>query len=258
MIRHTIVTSARDLKNDLSLEELKSLERAMDHSVKTAERVYQHNKQQLINDNTKIIEFVLELNGRDKWYKEIQEGMEDEIEKGLLLGDIELKEEKEDKEETDEEDEADKKKKKKKKKKDLVGQKIGNRWRKFTNDEADLVRRLFRTYIEAQVKKRDPISTKEIKQMYKTTIDRISPSGPYAELLKFDIDEIAWKVRTIIQTDKRQEDRWAQRQEQLENAWLDGVGKGNGKGKGKGIKWDPNPKLQMLNRLLFRSSNIVS
>ena len=51
--------------------------------------------------------------------------MEEEIEKGLLLGDIELKEEKEDKEETDEEDEADKKKKKKKK--DLVGQKIGNR-----------------------------------------------------------------------------------------------------------------------------------
>ena len=159
--------SARDLKNDLSLEELRSLARAMDHSVKTAERVYQHNKQQLINDNTKIIEFVLELNGRDNWYKEIQEGME-EIEKGLLFGDIELKEEKEDKE-TDEEDEADKKKKKKKK--DLVGQKIGNRWRKFTNDEADLVRRLFQTYIEARVEKRDPISTKEIKQMYKTTID---------------------------------------------------------------------------------------
>ena len=160
MISHTIVTSARDLKNDLSLEELKSLARAMDHSVKTAERVYQHNKQQLINDNTKIIESVLELNGRDNWYKEIQEGMEEEIEKGLLLGDIELKEEKEDKEETDEEDEADKKKKKK----DLMGQKIGNRWRKFTNDEADLVRRLFRTYIEARVEKRDPISTKEIKK----------------------------------------------------------------------------------------------
>ena len=61
MIRHTIVTSTRDLKNDLSLEELKSLAHAMDHSVKTAERVYQHNKQELINDNTKIIEFVLEL-----------------------------------------------------------------------------------------------------------------------------------------------------------------------------------------------------
>ena len=54
--------------------------------------------------------------------------------------------------------------------------------------------------------------------MYKTTIDRISQSGPYAELLKFDIDEIAGKVHTIIQTDKRQEDRWAQRQERLENA----------------------------------------
>ena len=75
--------------------------------------------------------------------------------------------------------------------------------------------------------------------MYKTTMDRISPSGPYAELLKFNIDEIAGKVCTIIQTDKRQEDSWAQRQERLNNARLDGVGKG----KGKGIKWDPNPKL---------------
>ena len=72
---------------------------AMDHSVKIAEKVYDHRKVRQIDDHTKFIEDILAINckdnwyreiDKDNWYREIDKGMEDEIEKHLLDGDFEL------------------------------------------------------------------------------------------------------------------------------------------------------------------------
>ena len=87
MMRHTIVTGARDPKNKLTEEELKALARGMDHSVCIAEEVYYNEKEKRQIDHSSIIQKVLNLND---WEADLQLGVEEEIELQALTAELEL------------------------------------------------------------------------------------------------------------------------------------------------------------------------
>ena len=105
--------------------------------------MYDHRKQRQIDDHTKFIEDILAINCKDNWYKEIDKGMEDEIEKHLLDGDFELGDVKESRLQKMSHKDDDEKRKKG----DKLGE-IGNQYQRFTDHQAKLIARLFRTYID--------------------------------------------------------------------------------------------------------------
>lgn len=87
MMRHTIVTAARDLKNNMSLDDLKALARGMDHSLRMAEDRYYHDKEAVYIDHSSIIRKVLKLND---WAEEVQFGIEEDVEDQGMNGELEL------------------------------------------------------------------------------------------------------------------------------------------------------------------------
>ena len=157
MIRHTIVTHGRDPKNSLSVAELKALARGMDHSVRIAESTYYHNKQLEHIDHSKIIMRVLKLNGIGSWNDEISKGLDDDIEKDIMTGEIPediVEFDNEDKQAEEEGDDGTKKKEQRK---------IGNMVVIFSHQHTDLIRRLFHDYIADHVTNPGKIQAKDIK-----------------------------------------------------------------------------------------------
>ena len=156
MIRHTIVTKGRDPKNSLTVEELKALARGMDHSVRIAESTYYHDKQLENIDHSKIIIRVLKLNGIRSWKDEISVGLDDDIEKDIMTGEIpEDIVEFDDEVDEEEEEEGDNGKKKKRK--------VGNMVVIFSDRHTDLIRRLFHDYIADQVANPEKIKGDDIR-----------------------------------------------------------------------------------------------
>ena len=191
MMQHMIVTQARDPENKLDVEELKALARGMDHSICIAESTYYHEKERAQIDHSKIIERVLKLND---WNEEIEVGMEEEIEKDIMTGEVKLLEA--DKDQDEDEDDA---------KKDEEGEpstkkrKIGNMEVIFTEHQTKLVGRLFRKYIDNKVDNpSQSIWSEDIKGLYNKKMSSLSSSSPFAYLFQFDLARIVTKVCTLI------------------------------------------------------------
>ena len=190
MMRHTIMTHSRNVEKNLSVEEIKALARGMDHSVRMAEKVYLHEKEKLQVDLSKIIREILELND---WEKELKEGIEEEIERQVEDGEMELVGSALVGQSRDGDGEEGKRKRK-----------IGNMEVIFASEDTELVRKLFTTYINYKVKNpEEKVRGSEITEKYYKQIKGLPKKSPFLALEKYPTDKIVTKVRTLITQEKQ-------------------------------------------------------
>ena len=232
MVRHTIVTKAREPERNLSVDELKALALGMDHSVKTAERVYYHGKEKRQVNNALVIQNVLSLNGKmEGWEKEVEDGKIEDIEEDIMDGTISLDDNRREVEdETDEEDMAAGKKK------------VGNRCKIYTTKEANLIKRMYAHYIDARTENENSqVRYSDMAAIYNQQMKKLPQASPYAVLLRFGPVMISNKVRSLITASRRRKATKVKKEELRNAARLPWTQSAKGKGKGKGKS--SNPKL---------------
>ena len=226
MIRHTIVTRARDPKKNLSVDELVALARGMDHSVRTAELRYAHEKEKRQTEISKLINDVLELNGNENgWMDEMAVETEEGYEKDVMTGEVQLIDSIRMTDDENEEDEEGRKQRK-------VGTKVGSSEVKYTTKQTQMVRNMFEAFIAERVEKEDPIVTRVMEEIYDKNMQDVTANDPFAELFQFTRKEICTKVRTLITQDKRKKhtkDAHEQKQKDPQKKTAGGKGKGKGK-----------------------------
>ena len=232
MMRHTIVTRARDPEKNLTVDELKTLALGMDHSVRTAEKVYYHGKEKRMLNNSKIIENVLHLNGHLKeWGEEVEQGLAEDVEEDAISGVSNLIENEVEDDNDDKDDEPQKKM-------------IGNRERIYSTYQSDLIERMFQKYIdEKTVNERESVKNIEMEEIYRKNMEGQPADSPFAELLRFGCRMICNKVRSLITTARRRKEAAMKKEESLRSGRL--VTPKGKKSTPKGKKSTPkdNPKL---------------
>ena len=183
----------------------------MDDSVRIAESTYYHEKDKLNIDHSKIIKRVLELNN---WPKELAEGQEEDIERDIITGEVDLLVEDPDKEEAEDEEDDDGPPK-------LKRWKIENMEVKFTPGQTELVKRLFTKYIDDKLKfPNKPITQADIKEIYYKQMNGLSKNSPFTKLDKFDIAMIVMKVCTLITQSESKKTSMAKKTQAYEEAWM--------------------------------------
>ena len=215
MMWHTIVTASRDPVNRLTEEEIKTLARGMDHSVRMAEMVYNQNKEKMQIDHSAIIRKVLKMND---WDEELKTGVEEEIEFQCMEGELEPIEPEKNQDEDDDDDDEEEDGKGKKKKPPKM---IGNRKVIFTKNESELIMALFRDFIMDKVANPgDSIKNDVMRTIYYNQMGKLPDGSLYKKLLKFEVGTILTKVHTLITSLKRKKNSEAKRKEGYKNARL--------------------------------------
>ena len=192
MMCHTIITAARDIKNNCTIEELKALARGMDHSVHIAEASYCHEKEKRQIVQSAIICKVLKLND---WQEEMKMGVEVDIELQAMSGGLELIEPDINDKDDDNGDTGHDGTKTKKRK-------IRNMEDIFSPQQTELVRNLFGTYIADKVKfPNKPIKGEDIKEKFFQQMKGLPKKSPYLKLEQLPIERIVTKICTLITQD---------------------------------------------------------
>ena len=170
MMWHTIITVSRDPVNKLMEDEIKALARGMDHSICTAELVYNQNKEKMQIDHSEIMRRVLKMNN---WDEEFKMGVEEEIEFQCMEGELETIE-------PEKKEEDDRK---------II----------FSKKETELIMALFCSFImDKVVKPGDSIKNEVMGPLYYNQMSKFPDGRPYKMLLKYEVGQIMTKVCTII------------------------------------------------------------
>ena len=220
MLRHTIVTQARADKSNLSVQELVALARGMDHSVRTAEAKYWHNKQLKQTEVSKIINNVLELNGNEQgWRDEMTIEAEELYDDDIMTGKVQVLDNEKWTDDSDDDDDDDGGPPKKK------VRKIGKSEVIFSTKQTELVRNIFSQFIKDRVEKEDTINTAPMEEIFDKNMKDIRAESPYAQLFKFKRNVIWTKVRTLITQDKRKKKSAERGEKRMEEARMKPKGK---------------------------------
>ena len=181
----------------------------MDHSVRIAEEIYYNDKEAKQFDHSQIIKDVLELND---WEAELKEGVEEEIEKEIAEGIIELIDPKPVAAYDDFDSIEGKKEKKKIGKMEII----------FSKNETQLVQKHFQSYIDTKVQNPDAkITAGEIKERYYCQMKGLPKKSPYLVLEKYTSNRIVTKVRTLITQAKHRKTNAEKKEKSYSDARID-------------------------------------